>query len=150
MDTYFNKFNVPDGFEPPPQSAVDEVENNLESLFIFALVWSVGATTDDKGRKMFSNFLRMEMDNNGATNPFPEEGDVYGYSIDLQSGKWVAWLDTVEQHEIDGSLSFAEMVIPTNDSIRNIFLLEHLLTNRYHVMCTGPTGTGKLLILSSI
>ena len=36
LDTWFLKFDVPDGFEPPPQSDVDEVENNIESLFIFA------------------------------------------------------------------------------------------------------------------
>ena len=40
LDTWFLKFDVPDGFEPPPQSDVDEVENNIESLFIFALIWS--------------------------------------------------------------------------------------------------------------
>ena len=85
----------------------------------------------------------MEMENNGASNPFPKEADVYSYSIDLKTEKWALWLDTVEKSEIDGSLSFAEMVVPTNDSIRNIFLLDHLLTNKYHVMCTGPTGTGK-------
>jgi len=34
-------------------------------------------------------------------------------------------------------------MIPTNDSTRNIYITKLLLTHNYHVMCPGPTGTGK-------
>ena len=54
-------------------------------------------------------------------------------------------MDTVGEHEIGKNLSFSEMVIPTLDSIRNIYLLGRFLTNKIHVICTGPTGTGKTI-----
>lgn len=34
-------------------------------------------------------------------------------------------------------------MIPTNDSTRNVFIKRLLLTHDFHVMCPGPTGTGK-------
>ena len=34
-------------------------------------------------------------------------------------------------------------MIPTKDSTRNIYLKKLLLLNRMHVLCPGPTGTGK-------
>ncbi len=36
-------------------------------------------------------------------------------------------------------------MIPTNDSTRNTFLMKLLLTNNYHCLFPGPTGTGKSL-----
>ena len=38
------------------------VETLIEPWFIFALIWSVGATCDGDGRKKFSEYLRKKMD----------------------------------------------------------------------------------------
>ena len=38
------------------------VETLIEPWFIFALIWSVGGTCDEDGRKKFSEFLRKKMD----------------------------------------------------------------------------------------
>jgi dynein heavy chain len=41
-------------------------------------------------------------------------------------------------------MTFIDCVIPTNDNIRMDFLMKSLLTlKNYHVLCPGPTGTGK-------
>lgn len=36
-------------------------------------------------------------------------------------------------------------MIPTNDSTRNIYNMKQLLSNKYHCLFPGPTGTGKSL-----
>jgi len=33
--------------------------------------------------------------------------------------------------------------VPTVDSTRNTYITRLLLVNKFHVMCPGPTGTGK-------
>ena len=38
------------------------VETLIEPWFIFALIWSVGATCDGDGRKKFSEYMRKKMD----------------------------------------------------------------------------------------
>jgi len=45
--------------------------------------------------------------------------------------------------EIDSKAQYHDIMIPTNDSTRNIYLKKLLLTHNFHVMCPGPTGTGK-------
>ena len=37
--------------------ALDKFENNLEAIFIYAAIWSIGCTTDYEGRVKFSAFL---------------------------------------------------------------------------------------------
>ena len=49
----------------------------------------------------------------------------------------------VKPYEHDPSASFAELIIPTPDSVRYTYLLETLVLHNKHVMMTGPTGTGK-------
>ena len=45
---------------PPPGAALDEATKamQLEGLFLFAMVWSVGATCDAAGRTQFDHFFR--------------------------------------------------------------------------------------------
>ncbi len=52
-------------------------------------------------------------------------------------------MDTVSPYEHDPGASFAELIIPTPDSVRYTYLLETLVLHDKHVMMTGPTGTGK-------
>ena len=52
-------------------------------------------------------------------------------------------MDTVSPYEHDPSASFAELIIPTPDSVRYTYLLETLVLHNKHVLMTGPTGTGK-------
>ena len=66
-------------------------------------------------------------------------------SFDVPAGqsKWVPWMDTVSPYEHDPGASFAELIIPTPDSVRYTYLLETLVLHNKHVLMTGPTGTGK-------
>ena len=41
-------------------------------------------------------------------------------------------------------------MVPTMDSIRIQYLYKTLLTNKYHVLSPGPTGTGKSININSL
>ena len=40
----------------------------------------------------------------------------------------------------DPKLSFSEIIVPTNDSVRNTYMLDTLLSNDKHVLMVGATG----------
>jgi dynein heavy chain len=50
---------------------------------------------------------------------------------------------------VDNKLSFAEIVVPTMDSVRNTYFLDLLVKqNANHVLMVGQTGTGKTVNIS--
>ncbi|KAF0747202.1 hypothetical protein AaE_007819, partial [Aphanomyces astaci] len=81
----------PSAREPPPR-----LFKHTAELFVFCLVWSVGATGNDAGRVKFDAYLRQEMLAHPSIHlPMPSEGLVYDYALDRPSESWKLWLDTI-------------------------------------------------------
>jgi len=70
---------------------------------------------------------------------------------DKQRKEWVDWADTrAEAYTVDTSAPFNEIAVPTSDSIRMQYLTRLLLTHQKHVLCPGPTGTGKTVNIQAL
>jgi len=122
----------------------------VESLLIFAIVWSFGATGDETSRKLFDKYLRNETE--GSTtykfvNPFPNSESVYDYSFDNNKRQWIDWLKTIPPFSIPKEASFQDIIVPTTDTTRYSFLLDTLITHQKPVLFVGLTGTGKTLYI---
>lgn len=52
----------PQGHKKFPSEKLSRIPELIEPWFIFALVWSVGATSDNQSRLAFSQWLRIKMD----------------------------------------------------------------------------------------
>ena len=50
-------------------------------------------------------------------------------------------------YQVPKEVSYAEVIVPTNDSIRMEFVLNRLLMNGKHCLFVGPTGTGKSIVI---
>ena len=55
----------------------------LDSLFVFALIWSIGATTDYEGREKFSEFVRNKITQKEVKVKFPDTDQIYNYEYIL-------------------------------------------------------------------
>ena len=134
-----------------------------EPWFMFSLIWSIGATTDEEGRKKFSDYLREKMKENQATFPFPEDGDVYDYVLDDStvgkgeedeetsgdwSPEWVSWLTKSPEYRVPEGTKFTDILVPTIDTIRLSTLLAMLVSCQKQVLAIGPTGTGKSVVIN--
>lgn len=49
----------------------------------------------------------------------------------------------------DPDKPFAQIIVPTADTVRYTFLVDALLAAGKHVLCVGETGTGKTLSLTA-
>ena len=145
LDCYLEPFQPLDGREKPTDIMISDFTTCIDALFIFALVWSVCITTNETGRKMFDAFIRNECASNNTQYQFPKAGTIYDYLFSVESKKWLKWMDIIEPYEVDNKMSFSEIIVPTNDSIRNTYMLNLLLTNGKHVLMVGDTGTGKTI-----
>lgn len=61
----------------------------------------------------------------------------------MNKKEWIKWTDTVSEYYVDNKNAYGEITVPTFDSIRMQYVKKLLITNKNHVMCPGPTGTGK-------
>ena len=144
LDTFIAPFyDLDDGREKATVEQVDFFRDQIESIFIFCLIWSMCCTVNNSSRKAFDAFLRLEMQANSVKNPPPKQGSMYDYKYDVNQAKWIDWNQSVAPYVYDSKASYAELIIPTKDSICYTYLLDILVRNKKHVLMTGPTGTGK-------
>jgi len=71
----------------------------IPQLWTFALVWSVGTTTNLAGRAKFDKWLRGRLPKIGVD--FPENKLVYDYNFDRATKSWVSWFSTVREYSVD-------------------------------------------------
>ncbi|KAL3142803.1 hypothetical protein ABBQ38_003102 [Trebouxia sp. C0009 RCD-2024] len=144
-----------DEFRP---SGAEEAPLWVESLFVFSVVWSLGATGDTEGREAFDTFFRQIM--SGAipagyeeyipknhprlTAPMmPSSSSVYNFTFNKDRAEWQAWSDTLPSATIPAGSDFSDIIVPTQDSARYTFLLDTALRHAQPILFVGPTGTGK-------
>lgn len=75
---------------------------------------------------------------------------MYDFCFNEKSRSWESWSEQFRDFVIEPKSQYHEIVIPTTDSTRNIYLSRVLLSNGYFVMSPGPTGTGKSLNLQKL
>jgi ATP-dependent protease Clp ATPase subunit len=127
---------------------VEEFEDMIESLYVYAICWSFGTTTDLEGRRKFDNKIREVM--KGFTGLPPATGLVFDYCYDIKEKAWVNWLETVPSFQIDTKEDYTDIVVPTFDSIRMKYLKRLLISNKKHILCPGNTGTGKTINIEEL
>ncbi|XP_053933024.1 dynein axonemal heavy chain 1 [Cuculus canorus] len=163
LECLFQPFIPTEGIRRIPQEKSAHIKELIEPWFIFALIWSVGATGDSQGRMAFSLWLREKMAKEKIQLLFPEEGLVYDYRLHdaelsnaeddtdeevIRQVHWEKWLDSTAKFTMAPDTSFCDIIVPTMNTVRIAHLLELLLTNHKPVLCIGPTGTGKTLTIT--
>lgn len=139
LDCYFADYHETE-IKKVTAEDVEDLEISVEQLFVFALTWSIGGTTNLEGRERFSHRLKALLPSSVG---IPEHKTVYDVVWDKRQKEWIQWTDTVGEYQVNNKMLYSEIVVPTFDSIRMQHLKKMLLRNKMHVLCPGKTGTGK-------
>ena len=122
----------------------------LESIFTFCLVWSVGAClTCDADREKFGKFLK-DLPSGTSTPP----SKPYDSCYDISGGRFIEWdseaLNNLIIPETDGkNKPYNEIIIPTSDTKKFSYLLKNLLNIHKPVLFVGESGTGKTVTINN-
>ncbi|XP_046394196.1 dynein axonemal heavy chain 1-like [Ischnura elegans] len=158
LDIRLKPLTGADNKPPPRKPFLDLMPQLITPWFIFSLIWSVGATCDRDGRYIFSDWVRKTMEEYDDGPQFPLDGMVYDYKLHdggftdpTESGdpcdpKWLSWMDGVPPYHISSDMSYADIEVPTMDTVRNATLIGMLVSGEYPTLCIGPTGTGKTIV----
>jgi dynein heavy chain, axonemal len=171
QEMVFSCLRLMDCFLDSPDGFASDLPKVIECLFIMAIVWSIGACVDSKGRALFNTYFRAVLnatvtetayhqdflsknrdyvaDGRKAQMLPPDERPLYDYKFDAKKGQWAPWMDAQFRFAIPKEAQFNSIVVPTLDTIRNEWLLEQLIVHNFHVLCTGDTGTGKTVSIKS-
>jgi len=138
-----------EGDEDTDKGKPEEVVNGS---FIYALIWSIGATCDHNGRPKFDKFIRETAQEKGFGTLIPGKGDesesCYDMQFYLKNRKWCGWFDTRSPFVLDAKTAFSDVAVPTLDTVRMAHVVEILALQMNMVLCVGATGTGKSVVVN--
>ena len=131
-----------------PENGVDPADEMnfdtmVESWFWFCLVWSIGGTLDEEGRKEADLWIR------DLECPFPAKDTVYDYYVDVQKHCLAAWEDKLPSVWKTPELPFNQILVPTVDTLRNSFILKTLSDAHIHALFVGLSGVGKTAFIEN-
>ncbi len=113
----------------------------IERIFLFCVVWSIGAAVDEKSRgKITAAFADIDA-------IFPAGGLVYDYFYDIPKNEFIAWDTKVPTFRATPTMTFHDMSVPTVDTVRMAFVSEALINTKNHVLFVGATGTYSVLLV---
>lgn len=144
-----------------------DIRAQLEGIFFFSCIWSLGAPLNQLSRERFSELFH------GLSNkdfppelyekyqipqhiralqlqkPFiftiPKKGVVFDYRfIKEGKGKWKLWSDEIASAPpLSRDIPANQIIITTVETIRVYALLDLLTRNGKSILLVGPTATGK-------
>jgi dynein heavy chain len=128
------------------QESVDaSFSNTLEKWFIFCVIWSIGGAVDNTGRKLIDQCIR-DIDSH-----FLPSQSIYDYFIDPKTNEFELWESKVSRVTKNGTCpSFHDIIVPTQDTVRNSYIINTLVRNGHRALITGNTGCGKTNLAISL
>ncbi|XP_046403326.1 dynein axonemal heavy chain 7 [Ischnura elegans] len=142
-----------------------DIRAQLEGVFFFSCVWSLGALLDFDSRLkfdvLFRGFFVKDFPEDLITQfnlltevppplkpyifPMPAQATVFDYKfIKEGKGKWRSWEEDLQPAApIPRDISVNQIIVPTVETVRNMALMAIILPHKFPILFVGPTGTGK-------
>ena len=131
-----------------------ELRTNMERYFVYCLCWSVGALLEADDRLKFDEWLRSRDVDRSVMPRVERQGEtIFEYFINPQTCQWEKWSPPTWTCPKDEKLDFSNLLVPTMDSTRAMYVIKHIHKQRVPVLVVGAEGTAKtstqLMFLSS-
>jgi len=119
-----------------------DLERGLEKLFLYSLVWSVGGLLEWEDRLKLDEWLRSK-DTSGQMPNCKPETSIYEYFVNEKSLQWELWAPPLWKYPKTEKLDFSNLLVPTMDSTRALYLMKTLHDQRKPTLLCGGEGTAK-------
>ena len=119
----------------------------LERMFLYCIVWSMGSLLETDDRVKLSNHLAETAEANfPALDDSIPGASLFDFYVNDETLQWEHW--EAPEWEFPGvdKFNFSQVLIPTVDSVRAEFLIDTLLEKMEKpvpVLVVGSSGTAK-------
>ncbi|XP_073412523.1 dynein axonemal heavy chain 8 [Dendrobates tinctorius] len=136
-----------------PTTAENSVTDHgrLHRLFIFALMWSLGALLEQDCRDRFEAFLR----NHKCKLDLPEADiearqSMFDFLVD-ENGDWEHWNKRVPHYSCPSNSipDYSSILVPNIEIVRTQFLIDTITKQQKAVLLTGEQATGKTVMIKA-
>lgn len=133
--------SILDAILPPPTE--DLGLNDLENLYTFSVLWSMGGQLLESSRVRFDEFLR-----DIAERSFPK-GLLYDFVYDLEEHRWIPWETRVPDYKPPVPFEFHRVMVPTKDSVLYTYLIDRTVAVDKPLLFVGDSGTAKTVTIQN-
>ncbi|XP_026319440.1 dynein heavy chain 8, axonemal-like [Hyposmocoma kahamanoa] len=128
-------------------------DRHMERLFIFAMMWSLGAVLELDGRLKMAEFMTKipaKLDWPGAKGKQAEWTMPFDYTVN-PAGQWQHWSENVDDYiyPTDSVPEYASILVPNIDNVCTVFLIDTIAKQNKAVLLIGEQGTAKTVMLKS-
>jgi dynein heavy chain len=124
-------------------------------LYVFVLMWSVGAFLEHDDRAKMEEFLREHPTIRLDLPPKPQNADstMFDYMVESSgpdTGRWVHWSSRVTEfvYPVDSTPEYSSILVPNVDNVRTDFLISTIARQDKAVLLIGEQGTAKTVMIN--
>ncbi|XP_025779530.1 dynein heavy chain 5, axonemal [Puma concolor] len=137
------------GLIPPKEQGAEVTPEHLGRLYVFSLMWSVGAVLELEGRRRVEHWLRSQETLTLDLPPLAGTDDtMFDYHVS-SSGQWLHWNTCTEEYVYppDVTPEYGSILVPNVDNVRTDFLIKTIAKQGKAVLLIGEQGTAKTVII---
>ncbi|XP_037394017.1 dynein heavy chain 8, axonemal [Pygocentrus nattereri] len=139
--------NLLEGLIPTKEAGGIVNNTQLERLFVFCLMWSLGALLELDDRDRLEAFIRSH--ESKVDLPLTKPGEtIFEYMVN-QNGDWDHWSKYVVEYiyPTDYVPDYTSILVPNVDNTRTSFLIETIAKQHKAVLLIGEQGTAKTVMV---
>ncbi|XP_052505535.1 dynein axonemal heavy chain 8 [Budorcas taxicolor] len=143
--------NLLEGLIPSKEEGGISCVEHLHKLFVFALMWSIGALLELESRDKLEAFMR----NHESKLDLPEipkglTQTMYEFYV-TDYGDWEHWNKKLQPYyyPTDSVPEYSSILVPNVDNVRTNFLIDTIAKQHKAVLLTGEQGTAKTVMIKA-
>ncbi|XP_015430178.1 PREDICTED: dynein heavy chain 8, axonemal [Dufourea novaeangliae] len=123
--------------------------HHIEKIFLFSLMWSLGAVLELEERNALQEFL-LNHESKCNWPRIKEDETIFEYLVS-ETGEWLHWSERVPEfiYPPDEILPYHSILIPNIDNTRTMSLIDTIAKQGKAVLLIGEQGTAKTVMIKS-
>ncbi|CAH3041642.1 unnamed protein product [Pocillopora meandrina] len=137
-----------EGLIPRKEDGSNVSASHLERLYIFCVMWSVGALLELDDRAKMEEFARTNFELDLPPIAEGSQDTIFEFLVS-EGGEWEHWNTRVEEYIYpkDHSPDFLSILVPNVDNVRTDYLIQVVSNQGKAALLIGEQGTAKTVMI---